>query len=30
MKKRPDLVMVLFVVFALGVAVNAIGQVLGF
>jgi len=30
MKKRPDLMLLLFMVFGLGVAVNAIGQVLGF
>lgn len=29
MKKKPDLVLLLFIVFGLGVAVSALGQVLG-
>ncbi len=30
MKKKPDLVLLLFIVFGLGVAMSALGQVLGF
>lgn len=29
MNKKPDLMLVLFVLFGLGIAVNAVGQVLG-
>ena len=29
MKKKPDLVLMLFIVFGMGVAVSALGQVLG-
>ena len=29
MKKKPDLITIIFVIFALGVAVNAVAQALG-
>jgi len=30
MKKKPDLILLIFVIFGVGVAVNALGQVMGF
>jgi len=30
MNKKPDLIFLIFVIFGIGVAVNAVGQVLGF
>jgi|FLOH01.1.fsa_nt_gi hypothetical protein len=30
MKKKPDLIFLIFVIFGTGVAVNAVGQALGF
>jgi hypothetical protein len=30
MNKKPDLMLVIFVLFGVGVAVNAVGQALGF
>ena len=30
MKKKPDLLLLLFIIFGLGIAVNAVGQALGF
>jgi hypothetical protein len=30
MNKKPDLIFLIFIIFGLGVAVNAVGQALGF
>ncbi len=30
MKKKPDMLLLLFIIFGLGTAVNALGQVMGF
>ena len=30
MNKKPDLIFLVFIIFGLGVAVNAVGQALGF